>query len=234
MLFIGVARVLEMLLIVSIGIFALLSGYGILGLAFAFLTAYFFIFVLSGFAVTRFTNIAFGLDFGFQKNFLKRSWPFWFTGIFLAIYFRIDTVMISLMRGSAETGLYNASYRLLDALYFIPAAVIGAIFPAMSQLHVSSKAVLQKLYRKSFYYLFVIALPMGIGATILADRLLFFIYGTEFSGAGIALQILIWAEVAIFLSSLTGHLLNHAQVFRFYAFCNNQDNKINNYSCRHD
>ena len=116
--------------------------------------------------------------------------------------------MISIMRGAAETGLYNASYRLLDALYFIPAAVIGAVFPAMSRLHISSKTVLQGLYKKAFYYLLVLALPMAIGATLVAERLMHFMYGSDFLGASIALKILIWAEAAIFLSSLTGHLMN--------------------------
>jgi O-antigen/teichoic acid export membrane protein len=218
MWFIAIARVLETFLIVTLGMFALFSGYGILGLTFAFLTSYFFVLVVSAFAATKLTDISFGMDFDFQKKFLKNSWPFWFTGIFLAIYFRIDTVMIGLMRGSIETGLYNASYRLLDALYFIPAAVIAAVFPAMSKLHTTSKAALQMLYKKAFYYLFTIALPMGIGATLLADRLLFFIYGNEFAGASIALKVLIWAEVAIFLSSITGYLLNSINKQLLFTF----------------
>jgi len=208
MLYIGISRVLEMSLIVIIGILTLRAGYGVLGLAMAFATAYFVVFAVSAFAVSRLTEIRFGFNLEFQKRFLKKALPFWFTGVFLAIYFRIDTVMIGLIRGPAETGLYNASYRFLDALYFIPAAVIGAVFPAMSKLHLTDKAVLQNLYRKSFYYLLTLGLPMAIGATILAERFMSFIYGSEFAGASLALQILIWAEVAIFLSSLTGHLLN--------------------------
>ncbi|MAG15601.1 hypothetical protein CMO88_00915 [Candidatus Woesearchaeota archaeon] len=208
MLFVGIARSLEMLLLVVLGILALLAGYGLLGLAFAFLISYFLIFVLSAFAVRKLITIRFGFDFDFQKKFVKSSMPFWFTGLFIAIYFRIDTVMIAFFRGSAETGLYNASYRLLDALYFVPAAVINAIFPAMSRLYVENKAVLRSLYRKFFYYLLAIALPMGVGVTLLAERLILFIYGSEFSGSNIALQVLIWALVAVFLSSITGHLLN--------------------------
>ncbi|MBS3132928.1 flippase [Candidatus Woesearchaeota archaeon] len=208
MLFVAFATMLEMFLAVVLGVSAIISGYGLVGLSFAFLMSYFVVFVVSIVAVRRLTTISFGFNLDFQKRFLRSSLPFWFSGLFMAIYFRIDTVMISLIKGSAETGLYNASYRLLDALYFIPSAVIGAVFPAMSRLHVKNKNVLRSLYRKSFYYLLAIALPMGVGVTMLAERLTLFIFGSGFSGTHLALQILIWALVAIFLSSLTGFLMN--------------------------
>lgn len=208
MLFAAFAGVLEMLLAVVLGLLAILAGYGLFGLSLAFLVSYFVVFVVSLVAVRRLTPVSLGFDFGFQGRFVKSSLPFWFSGLFIAIYFRIDTVMISFIRGSAETGLYNASYRLLDALYFIPSAVIAAVFPAMSRLNATNKPALLSLYRKSFYYLLALALPIGVGVTMLAERLTLFIFGSGFSGTHIALQILIWALVAIFLSSLTGFLMN--------------------------
>ncbi|MBI2664047.1 flippase [Candidatus Woesearchaeota archaeon] len=208
MLFVSIAKVLEMFLAVVLGLAAVIAGYGLLGIAFAFLAAYSITLVVTLAAVRNIVPLQLGFDFAFQKQFLRDSMPFWFSSLFVAIYFRIDTVMLTFMQGSAATGLYNASYRLLDALYFIPSAIIGAVFPAMSRLYVSGMANLRVLYRKVFYYLFALALPMGVGVTLLAERLTFFIFGAEFSGSHVALQILIWALVAIFLSSLTGFLMN--------------------------
>lgn len=208
MFFIGFARVVEMFLIVSLGIYALSSGHGLVGLTLAFLLAHFIVFIMSLLACSRLIRVGISLDFGFQKKFLKASWPFWFTALFITLSFRTDTVMIRLISGAAETGLYNSSFRLLDALYFIPVAVISAVFPAMSVLYKTDKEMLKRLYRKMFYYLLAIALPMGIGTMFLADRIMLFIYGNEFSGAGNALRILIWAEVAIFLYAVSGYLLN--------------------------
>ena len=208
MFFIGFARVVEMFLIVSLGIYALSSGHGLVGLTLAFLLAHFIVFIMSLLACSRLIRVGISLDFGFQKKFLKASWPFWFTALFITLSFRTDTVMIRLISGAAETGLYNSSFRLLDALYLIPVAVISAVFPAMSVLYKTDKEMLKRLYRKMFYYLLAIALPMGIGTMFLADRIMLFIYGNEFSGAGNALRILIWAEVAIFLYAVSGYLLN--------------------------
>ena len=208
MFFIGLSKVIETFLIVSLGIYALNSGHGLIGLTLAFLTSYFLVFLMSAFACARLIKIRFGFDLNFQKNVLKNSWPFLFTGLFLSISFRTDTVMIQLLRSAEETGLYASSYRLMEALYFVPIAVISAIFPAMSRLHKVDKKLLKRLYRKAFYYLLVIALPMGVGTTLLAERLMLFIYGNEFLVSGVGLQILIWAGVATFLYSIIGYFLN--------------------------
>ena len=106
MFFIGFSRVIETFLIVSLGIYALNSGHGLIGLTLAFLTSYFLVFLMSAFACARLIKIRFGFDFRFQKNVLKNSWPFLFTGLFLSISFRTDTVMIQLLRSAEETGLY--------------------------------------------------------------------------------------------------------------------------------
>ena len=49
---------------------------------------------------------------------------------------------------------------------------------------------------------------MGIGTLLLAPRIVLFVYGEGFENAAIALKILIWAEVVVFISYLGGQLLN--------------------------
>ena len=189
--------------------YAVNSGHGVTGLALAFLASQLIVFFISVLACSRLTVISLGFDFGFQKKILKNSWPFWFTGLLMVVSFRHGHRNDSVNAGGAsETGLYNSSLRLLEALYFIPGAVVSAVFPMMSRLHEVDKTLLSRLYRKAFYYLIVIALPMAIGVTFLAERFMLFIYGNEFSTAGTVLKILTWAGVAIFLYAIPGYLLN--------------------------
>ena len=208
MFFVGVSRVVEIFLIVLLGIYAVNSGHGLIGLTLAFIASYFIVFLINAFACARLIKLSLGFDFGFQEKFLRTALPFWFTGLFMTITFRTDAIMIQLIRGAAETGLYSSSFRIMEALYFIPLAVISAVFPAMSRLHKTDKVMLTRLYRKMFYYLLALALPMGIGTMILADRIILFLYGEEFAGAGFVLQLLILAEVAMFLYGIMGYLLN--------------------------
>ncbi len=212
MKFIAAIRATESFLIVAFSIAALLSGYGVVAITLIFLCVYVLTFALSMAAVSRVVRLRLSADFPVWKRFIVQSSPFWLTGIFMAIYFRIDTVMLGIMRGYAETGVYNAAYRLLDALYIIPGALIPVLYPVMSRLHITGRKMLEEVYRRAFSYLLIIALPMAVGATFLAGRIMAFVYrgsiSADVGNAAIGLQILIWAEVFIFLSSISGHLLN--------------------------
>ena len=152
-----------------------------------------------------------------MNSILKESFPFWFTTIFMSIYFKIDTVMLTFMKDYAATGWYNASYKIIDTLSFLPFVVITAIFPAMSKFHKNNKMLLKILYEKSFYYLTLLALPLGLGATLLADRIILFVYKQSFINSVIVLQILVWALVLIFMNYIMGYLLNSVEKQKLFT-----------------
>jgi O-antigen/teichoic acid export membrane protein len=78
----------------------------------------------------------------------------------------------------------------------------------MSRYYIHSEKHINFIFERSFKYLLAIAIPLGVGTTVLADRIILYIYGADFSQSTIALQILIWSEVLIFLNVVFGNLLN--------------------------
>lgn len=146
-------------------------------------------------------------DRGFWRPAMKEALPFGLTSLFVLIYNWISPVMLSLMRGDEVVGWYSASQRLVLALGFIPAAFLGALFPVMSRLHVSSSESLEMAYERSLKYLLIISLPIGIGTTILAPRIISGVYGPVYSMAVVPLQILVWWQVMAFVNGATGTLL---------------------------
>jgi len=148
------------------------------------------------------------IDWSFWKPTIKEALPFGLSGIFIMIYYWIDSVMLSLLQGDTVVGWYNASYRLVLVLAIIPSAILTSLFPLMSRFYESSEKSLRFSYEKSFKYLLIIAVPIGVGMTLLADRIILLVYGSEYTPSIIALQILIWSEVLIFLSIVFGNLLN--------------------------
>ena len=137
----------------------------------------------------------FEIDFGLWKYLFKEALPIALAGVIFIIYFRIDVLMLSIMQGDAEVGLYSAAYKLSEPLSLIPIALLTSMFPIMSASFKTSKERLIRIYRLCVRYLFIIMLPIAIGTTILADRIIFLVYGTEFAGSATALQILIWTLV---------------------------------------
>jgi len=117
--------------------------------------------------------------------------------------------MLTAMKNYAVTGWYNAASTLVMALTFIPNVIMSASFPAMSRFHhTNSKDFSRLLYKKTFYYLLSIGIPMSVGISLLSHRLILFIYKEKFIASGIALQILSWSIVFIFVNDVMGSFLN--------------------------
>ncbi len=148
------------------------------------------------------------MDRDFWKLTFKRVLPFGLTQVFVTSFYWISTILLSLMKGDAMVGWYNASYRMVLILSFIPAAVIAAIYPVMSKLFMTSQDSLKMVHEKSLKYLAILAIPLGIGTTILASRFISLVFGSEYVESITALQILVWSEVCIFISMPFGNLFN--------------------------
>ncbi len=100
---------------------------------------------------------------GSLKNILWGSLPYGILGFMGLIYFKIDTLFLSYLRGSYETGLYNVAYRFLEALIFIPSALTTAAFPVLSRLHDVDNKQIKKIYYSSVLVLGALAVVFTLG-----------------------------------------------------------------------
>ncbi len=140
------------------------------------------------------------IDFSFWRSTLKEALPFGLAAVFVTIYFYISMVMLSLMKGDAAVGWYNAAYKLVYLLLFIPGAYFASIYPLMSQYFVSSAESLRIMYQRSSRYMLMLALPIAAGTTLLAGRIILLIFGAQYTPSIIVLQVLVWAILFSFMT----------------------------------
>ena len=185
---------------ISLGLLVLFLGYGLIDLALIFLFLGVFEFLFSFLICERkFVKPKIELDFEFWKSTIKIALPIGMLSVFALIYIRIDTIMLSAMKGDAVVGWYNAAYGLVLVFKPIPHLFMNALFPLMSGYFASSKDSLKKVYEHSFKYLFILGLPLTVGITLLADRFILLFYGQQFYPSIIALQILAWNILLLFI-----------------------------------
>ena len=217
--YVSAAVLIEKVTIFVLGLIALFVGCGLIELAFTYLIGSMIGFLFSGLMTTKnFARPNFKVDLKLLRYLIKESFPLAITAIFVTIYFRIDTVMLSLMVGDATVGWYNAAYNLIFGLMFIPTAFMGAVFPRISKLFHSSRVSLNEAYQLSFKYLFAIGLPIAVGTTILAHPIIILLYGEIYVPTVIALQILIWALFLFYLNYVVGTLLIALDKQKLHAF----------------
>lgn len=105
------------------------------------------------------------------KKAIIGSLPYGLLGILGLLYFRIDTIILSYIKGSFETGIYGAAYRFLEAVTFIPSAYFLALFPVLARIH-DAPTNIKKLYFKSFKIMLGLGLLVMLGYLLILPQLI--------------------------------------------------------------
>lgn len=103
------------------------------------------------------------VKFATLKKVTLGSLPYGLLMVLGLLYFRIDTLLLSYLRGNFETGLYGAAYKFLEAVVFIPSALGTALFPVMTKLHSMHVSKIKSLYFKSMKIMLLISLTVVFG-----------------------------------------------------------------------
>ena len=156
----------------------------------------------------KFLKPKIGVDLGFWKSVVREAWPFALSSIFVSVYFWVDSIMLSYMRGDEVVGIYNAAYRLVYILLFIPGTYFATIYPFMSRMYLGSKESLKFAYNRSLKYFTVLGVFIGVATVLFSREIILLIYGEAYEASIPALKILIWAVVFSFMAYPALYTLN--------------------------
>jgi O-antigen/teichoic acid export membrane protein len=194
---------------VVLGTLALLQGLGFVGLAglsivINTITAAILLYLL----IRHGFRPRLELDSSLQRRMVGLSWPLMLNNLISFSFFKIDLFLLESLRGNAVVGLYSVAYKFLDALQILPASFTIAVFPIMSRYAASAKDSLMRAYLLSVRLLVIIALPVAMVTTVLADPLIYLLGGSQYlPDSRIALQLMIWSIPIGFINSVTHYVL---------------------------
>jgi len=114
------------------------------------------------------------------------------SGLMVSVFGQTDRVMLKLMIGDTETGLYSAAATCAGVASFFFVAIIDSMRPAI----VENKALSQEKYEKSIINLYAIvvyaALAFSLIIFVFANILVWIIYGDQFVASIDILRVLVW------------------------------------------
>jgi len=137
------------------------------------------------------------------KDFVTQAVPFSLSALVASVYWRSDAILLKILAGDRAVGIYGASARIVEGLVLVAGSFREAIYPILSRFWPSSPDPFRDASRTAFKFLVALAIPMGVGTSIVAYKLFPFIYGADFAEGWIVLAVLIWALVAIFIRELS-------------------------------
>ena len=134
------------------------------------------------------------------------------TGIVLsALYFRIDVFLVQAWQGTSAVALYNAVFRLVDALRLFPAAVLAVALPVL--FRATSRHPLIKLSA----LLTSSAIGVSLVLWLAAGRLIPFLYGATYAAAVPAFRVLLLSFPLMSVNYALTHQLIGWHGHRAYA-----------------
>jgi O-antigen/teichoic acid export membrane protein len=122
---------------------------------------------------------------------VRATAPIAFAMVTTIIYYRVDTYLVGLIKGSAPAGLYGASYRILESV-LIAAAALGSLVIA----HVGRPGARRLAVARRFAGLALVTTVPLVGVIGLLSRpTMRLLFGANFARAGPILAILLVSAV---------------------------------------
>lgn len=137
-------------------------------------------------------------DTAYWQDLGQQALPLGAFLIMLNLYSYVDTLMLSVMRTDAETGLYNAAYRIFEGVTYAAAVLSAVLTPRLSAEFVQQRARFVWLARLGLVVSASIAAVLAIGTALLAAFGLRLLFGAPYVEATRALQILAIGLVVVF------------------------------------
>ncbi|MEK7072727.1 MAG: polysaccharide biosynthesis C-terminal domain-containing protein, partial [Patescibacteria group bacterium] len=160
------------------------------------------------------------IDLAIWKKIWSVAWPLAITIALTLIYFRADTVILSLFRPQNEVGLYGATYKVLEVLVQFPYLFLGLILPLLTNFFAIDRKMFELIIQKGFDFMIIIVIPMIFAVLFLGEKIMLFIAGPEFIVSGSLLRILIFATALIYIGALFGYAIVAAnlpkKMIKFY------------------
>jgi O-antigen/teichoic acid export membrane protein len=125
-----------------------------------------------------------------SRVILRGSTTFLAASAALITYQQIDMVVISWVADSEDLGWYGASDVLFGSLLFPSTILIGTLFPTLGRLYVDDRVAFERMVARTFSLLSLVAVPIGLGTTLVAPSFAPMLYGEDFREAGIVLAVL--------------------------------------------
>jgi len=156
------------------------------------------------FLLRKFITFNFKFDFNLVKQIIRQSLPVGLISILALLYFKVDTLILSVFRSQAEVGVYSLAYRVLENILVLWGYYMASVYPLLAKFS-KEKQKYENIFKKSFK----IGILGGFGILIIvwffAPFIIKILGGEEFRESIIALRILLLGVPLFFANNLFYH-----------------------------
>ena len=143
------------------------------------------------------------LDRVLVSKIVKISLPVGITAFLSILYFKIDTMMLSLMRSPTDVGIYGLAYKVLENILLLWSLYMANVFPLLSRFHGKGQADnFRNLVSKTLILLVTLSVVVIISGTTFSYLIMRILGGSKFFSSMVPFKILLFAVPFLFLNNI--------------------------------
>jgi O-antigen/teichoic acid export membrane protein len=137
------------------------------------------------------------------QTLLKIAIPLGITSALSLLYFKIDTLLLSVMKSSSDVGIYGLAYNILQNIIMIWGLFMASVFPLLSQFHGQQNySKYKNLLRKTMLLLVVISIAFIVFGNVFDYLIMRILGGSKFFASMTPFKILLYSVPFFFLNNV--------------------------------
>jgi O-antigen/teichoic acid export membrane protein len=166
------------------------------------------------FLVRPFLRLRLRLEVPRIVGLLRYSWPLALSALSVAVYHRVDRVMIEQFLSPRDLGYYATAGNLASMMAIMPVAFMTSLYPLLCQRS-DRQAAFERISAMSFRLLLITSVGLAGLLCLIGQPLVVLIYGEEFAYSGQILVVLGWAQVAVCYGVVISQILLSQNLQRY-------------------
>lgn len=152
------------------------------------------------------------------QRILVDSWPLTAACIMIAVYTKIDQILLKHMGNEVELGLYSAAVKISEILYFVPTIICASVFPAILNAKNANSGAYRSRLAGLYGLMVVLAVCISLPLALVAHLFIPALFGIDYAEAVPIFRIYVWSTVPMFLiTAALQHLIVENSVKLYLA-----------------
>lgn len=134
-------------------------------------------------------------SFGKSVKLISTSWPYIISGLMAVVYSQTDKVMLKIMVGDLEVGLYSAGASCITLVSFVFSAIIDSMRPYILDLKNKNEEQYEKSVTCLYSIVFYLSFSFCVFCFFFGKYIIAILYGQDYVNSVQILKLIVWYAV---------------------------------------
>jgi len=140
-------------------------------------------------------------DAALARRLMTDAWPMLLTNLAVAVYLKVDQILLKQMAGATAVGHYAAAVRISEAVYFIPFALTNTFYPAIITAKEYGEMIYQERLQRFYDLMIWLGLVLALFMALVVPHFVILLYGQAYAPAVTVLKLHGWSLLFVFMAN---------------------------------